>query len=130
MEMLARQKGVEAWIESTGSNQPQPGDVYVMNSLDGAFAHIGVVHTVGKDTWETMDSGQGRQHGDFTIKATKTLLTEKDKKNYNADKSNKNTLGPGTYHSGGGSTPDTKGPDPRKVHGWVDVDKLKAYLNS
>ncbi len=111
-----------AWVASTGKNRPQPGDIYVMHhTTDGSFAHVGVVHTVGETKWSTMDSGQGRGMQDAAFKAEKTILSEEARK--------KKGLAPGIYHVPNGNTPDTGGDVERVVRGWVDLDKLMAFVN-
>ena len=121
MEGLGTQFG--AWVSSNGKNRPQPGDIYVMYNRDNtAFEHVGVVHSVAEKTWETMDSGQGRGMMDSCVKATKYIMSPEER--------TKAGLPLGIYHQPYGSTPDTGGPNARIVRGWVDIDKLMAYVNS
>jgi hypothetical protein len=110
------------WTYQSGTNRPQPGDIIVTNfPTNDEFAHVCVAHTISERTWVTMDSGQGHELGDSAAKVTKNILTEDERK--------EKKLGPGLYQGnsgdvvGGGTTL-------RKVHGWVDIDKLVAYAGA
>lgn len=109
------------WTYQSGRDMPQPGDVVVANFPDtGAFAHVCVAHTISDRSWVTMDSGQGRELGDSAQKVTKTILSDEERV---AQK-----LAPGLYQ---GNSGDQAGGNTtqRKIHGWINIDKLVAYAS-
>lgn len=66
MEQFASDPRVNAWVPFTGSNQPEPGDFYVLDKDETdpkkkGFSHVGIFIRVEKETgaWITADSGQG-----------------------------------------------------------------------
>lgn len=108
------------WVPQSGSNRPQPGDICVTNKLNGEFAHVCVVHSVGETTWTTMDSGQGRGLMDSAQKVTKQVMSPEEMLTAK--------LPEGLYFKGSGG--DVEAGDMRKVHGWVDLDKLMACVRA
>jgi len=69
-----------------------------------------------------MDSGQGHELGDSANKVTKNILTDEERKAQN--------LAPGLYQGNSGDVVGGGGTTLRKVHGWVDIDKLVAYAGA
>jgi hypothetical protein len=110
-------KQLKVWVESTGTNLPLPGDVYVLRALGGSYQHVGVVKRAGPDSWETADAGQA---GGFVANYV-------DRKILTKEEMEEKGLGPGTYMA---PNEELGGEKIRRVSGWVDLDALMARVRS
>lgn len=172
MEDLATQYG--AWVPSTGTNLPEPGDIFVVNNPEGEFAHVGIISSVDDKVWMTLNSGGGRGAEDKTLKADRHVMSKEEKERYNQKLTADQAVGGGMkdpttdqkaarksnilkgskraltaeeqqavdktikktpldisarYLQGNGNAPDAPADEPRRVHGWVNLDKLVKYAN-
>lgn len=105
-----RERGRElnAWIEPDGTNRPKPGDLYGIDTTIGIgpnaknlIVHVGVIVDSSGPVWTTADAGQG------SVGTGQAALFVK--RPYDPIRM---TLG---------------GPaKPRKLAGWIDIDKLST----
>ncbi len=58
LRTAARANG--SWVDATGDNRPEPGDVYGLSDTPGGgLVHVGWIVDPSGDIWETADAGQG-----------------------------------------------------------------------
>ncbi|MFO0618676.1 MAG: hypothetical protein U0414_39150 [Polyangiaceae bacterium] len=100
-------KGLGYYVEATGQNEPQLGDIVVLRSgigdTGGQVGHVGILYAKTATEWTTADGGGGRLPDQTAARNKRALTRTKD------------------------NIPILESPTdrlPKQLDGWIDLDKL------